>query len=160
MKASACHDLICLSVNVASIESLEAGFAKFAEEFEGRLDICVTCAGTNRNVKFLDTTFEDHQKLVSVNVMGVYHTAQFAAKQMIKNGTKKGSIILVASIASYTAIRSQGSSAYCGTKGAVRAMGPAIAAELADYDIRVNSISPGYVWTEMTAAVSARLTST
>lgn len=137
------------------MESLEAGFAKFSSEFEGKLDICVTCAGINRNVKFLDTTFEDHQKLVGVNVMGVYHTAQLAAKQMIKNGTKRGSIILVASIASYTAIRSQGSSAYCGTKGAVRAMGPAIAAELADYGIRVNSISPGYVWTEMTAAVSS-----
>lgn len=65
--------------------------------------------------------------------MGVYHTAQLAAKQMIANGTKKGSIVLVASIASYMAIRSQMSSAYCGTKGAVRAMCPAIAAELVKY---------------------------
>jgi NAD(P)-dependent dehydrogenase (short-subunit alcohol dehydrogenase family) len=52
---------------------------------------------------------------------------------MISNGTKKGSIILVASIASYMAIRSQMSSAYCGTKGAVRAMCPPIAAELNKY---------------------------
>lgn len=65
--------------------------------------------------------------------MGVYHTGQLAAKQMIANGTKKGSIVLVASIASYMAIRSQMSSAYCGTKGAVRAMCPAIAAELVKY---------------------------
>jgi len=73
---------------------------------------------------------------------------------MIANGTKKGSIILVASIASYMAIRSQSSSAYCGTKGAVRAMVPGIAKELVEYGIRVNSISPGYVRTEMTAPVS------
>lgn len=52
---------------------------------------------------------------------------------MIKNGTKVGSIILVASIASYMAIRSQMSSAYCGTKGAVKAMVPGIAKELVEY---------------------------
>ncbi|TVY41094.1 L-xylulose reductase [Lachnellula subtilissima] len=138
-------------VDVSSITSLEEGFAAFKADFGGKLDICVPCAGINRNVSFLDTTFEEFQKLLGVNVTGVYHTAQLAAKQMIENGTKKGSIVLVASIASYMAIRSQMSSAYCGTKGAVRAMVPAIAAELNQYGIRVNSISPGYVRTEMTA---------
>lgn len=162
------------SVDVSSQESLEKGFADFVRDFDGKLDICVPCAGINRNLGFLDTSFEEHQKLIGVNVMGVYHTAQFAAKQMISNRTKKGSIVLVASIASYMAIRSQMSSAYCGTKGAVRAMCPAIAAELVKYvsshasqlinpvllrhkqGIRVNSISPGYVRTEMTAPVSPR----
>ncbi|KAL3426085.1 short-chain dehydrogenase reductase sdr [Phlyctema vagabunda] len=139
------------TVDVSSIESLEAGFAAFKADFGGKLDICVPCAGINRNVGFLETPFADYQKLLGVNVTGVYYTAQLAAKQMIENGTKKGSIILVASIASYMAIRSQMSSAYCGTKGAVRAMCPAIAAELIKYGIRVNSISPGYVRTEMTA---------
>ncbi|RDW61536.1 sorbose-like protein [Coleophoma crateriformis] len=138
-------------VDVSSIESLEAGFAAFKADFGGKLDICVPCAGINRNVGFLDTQFEDFEKLLGVNVKGVYYTAQLAAKQMIENQTKKGSIILVASIASYMAIRSQMSSAYCGTKGAVRAMCPAIAAELVKYGIRVNSISPGYVRTEMTS---------
>jgi NAD(P)-dependent dehydrogenase (short-subunit alcohol dehydrogenase family) len=121
------------SVDVSSISSLTGGFEAFAKDFEGKLDICVPCAGINRNLGFLDTSFEEHQKLIGVNVMGVYHTAQLAAKQMIQNGTKKGSIVLVASIASYMAIRSQMSSAYCGTKGAVRAMCPAIAAELNKY---------------------------
>lgn len=160
-------------VDVSDIESLSQGFASFTADFNGKLDICVPCAGINRNLAFLDTSFEEHQKLLGVNVMGVYHTAQLAAKQMVDNGTKCGSIILVASIASYMAIRSQMSSAYCGTKGAVRAMCPAIAAELVKYvrcghvtwvweslplilclqRIRVNSISPGYVRTEMTAPV-------
>jgi NAD(P)-dependent dehydrogenase (short-subunit alcohol dehydrogenase family) len=115
---------------VSNQQSLERGFAEFVKDFGGKLDTCVPCAGINRNLGFLDTSFEEHQKLIGVNVMGVYHTAQFAAKQMIANGTKSGSIVLVASIASYIAIRSQMSSAYCGTKGAVRAMCPAIAAEL------------------------------
>lgn len=138
-------------VDVSSLSSLEEGFAAFKKDFDGKLDICVPTAGVNRNVGFLDTTSEEFDKLVGVNVKGVYYTAQLAAKQMIENKTTKGSIILVASIASYMAIRSQLSSAYCGTKGAVRAMCPAIAAELVPYGIRVNSISPGYVRTEMTA---------
>jgi len=138
-------------VDVSSIESLTKGFQAFTSDFGGRLDICVPCAGINKNLAFLDTSFEQHSQLLSVNVMGLYHTAQLAAKQMISNGTKSGSIVLVASIASYMAIRSQLSSAYCGTKGAVRAMCPAIAAELNQYGIRVNTISPGYVRTEMTA---------
>ncbi|KAI9741548.1 MAG: hypothetical protein M1818_004354 [Claussenomyces sp. TS43310] len=138
-------------VDVTSMESLEQGFTAFEKDFDGRLDICVPCAGINKNVSFLNTTYAEHQRLISVNVMGVYHTAQLGAKLMIKNGTKKGSIIMVASIASSMAIRSQRSSAYCGTKGAVRAMGPPIAAELNQYGIRVNTISPGYVKTEMTA---------
>lgn len=98
------------------------------------------CAGINRHLAFLETSFEEHQKLIDVNVKGVYHTAQLAAKQMISNGTKKGSIILVASIASYMAIRSQMSSAYCGTKGAVRAMVPGIAKELVQY-VRLSFLS-------------------
>ncbi|RPA90425.1 3-oxoacyl-reductase [Choiromyces venosus 120613-1] len=137
--------------DVASPESLITAFESFKKDFGGKLDICVPCAGVNKNVEFLDTTWEDHEKLLSVNVKGVYHTAQLAAKTMIECGTKVGSIVMVASIASYMAIRSQNSSAYCGTKGAVRAMVPGIAAEMVKYGIRVNSLSPGYVRTEMTA---------
>lgn len=76
---------------------------------------------------------EEHQKLLNVNVLGAYHTAQFAAKQMIKNGTKNGSLIMIASLGSHVAIKSQGSSAYCGTKGAIKAMVPQIACELRKY---------------------------
>jgi len=131
---------------VSSFSSLTEGFEAFKKDFTGKLDICVPCAGINKNVSFLDTTFEDFEKLLGVNVKGVYHTAQLAAKLMIENGTKKGSIVMVASIASYMAIRSQMSSAYCGTKGAVRAMVPGIAAELVKY-VRAPSCpfgSPGH----------------
>lgn len=138
---------------MSSFESLQKGFSEFKADFGGKLDICVPTAGVNRNLSFLDTTVEEHDRLIGVNVKGVYHTAQLAAKQMIGNGTNCGSIVLCASIASYMCIRSQFSSAYCGTKGAVRAMCPAIAAELVPYGIRCNSLSPGYVRTEMTAPV-------
>ncbi|KAJ5948476.1 lung carbonyl reductase [Penicillium verhagenii] len=137
-------------VDVSSEESLQSGFDQFQRDFDNALDICVPCAGINRHLPFLEFTFKDHQDLLSINVLGLYFTAQLAARQMIANGTKHGSIVLVASMASHIAVRSQLCSAYCGTKGAVRSMCPAIAKELAEYNIRVNSISPGYVRTKMT----------
>ncbi|PLB51512.1 FAD binding domain protein [Aspergillus steynii IBT 23096] len=139
-------------VDVSSQESLENAFKTFQSDFSNALDICVPCAGINRHLTFLEFTYKDHQDLLSVNVMGLFFTAQLAAKQMIANGTKHGSIVLVASMASHVAVRDQMCSAYCGSKGAVRAMCPAIAKEMAPYGIRVNSISPGYVRTEMTAS--------
>ncbi|KAB8274951.1 FAD binding domain-containing protein [Aspergillus minisclerotigenes] len=106
-------------VDVSSPESLESGFSQFQKDFNNALDICVPCAGINRHLPFLEFTYNDHHDLVSIN--------------MIANGTKHGSIVLVASMASHIAVRSQLCSAYCGTKGAVRAMCPAIAKELAEY---------------------------
>ena len=137
-------------VDVSSVASLENAFSDFLKESDGALDICVACAGTNKNISFTDTDEASFDKLNSVNVKGVFFTAQMAAKAMIANKTTKGSIIMVASIAAFRAVRGQMSSAYCGTKGAVKAMVPPIAVELAQHGIRINSISPGYVRTEMT----------
>ncbi|KAI9739656.1 MAG: hypothetical protein M1834_006374 [Cirrosporium novae-zelandiae] len=137
-------------VDVSNEESLKKGYQEFSEAFGDKLDICVPCAGINKHVPFLEYKFEDLHHLLSVNVVGAFMTAQLAAKQMIRNETKKGSIVMVASIASYMAIRTQMSSGYCSTKGGVRAMVSAIAKELVPYGIRINSVSPGYVQTAMT----------
>ncbi|OAT14334.1 oxoacyl reductase [Blastomyces gilchristii SLH14081] len=123
-------------VDASSKDSLEDGFANFSIDFDNKLDICVPCAGINRHLTFLEYTYEAHRELLDTNVMGLFFTAQLAAKQMIANETKCGSIVLVASIASYMAIKDQNSSAYCGTKGAVKAMCPAIAKELVPYGIK------------------------
>jgi short-subunit dehydrogenase len=116
---------------VNSQESLEKGFAELVKDFDGKFDICLPCAGINHNLFIVENSFEEHHRLICVNVVGIYHTAQLAAEQMLTNGTKKGSIILVANIARYIATRSQKCSAHGATKGAVRAIVPAIAAELA-----------------------------
>lgn len=133
------NSLLCLSlltadrVNVSSEQSLRNGFDRFRSDFGNALDICIPCAGINRHRPFLEFTYQDYHDLLAVNVLGLYFTAQLAAKQMIANGTQHGSIILVASIAGQRAIRSQFCSAYCGSKGAIKSMCPAIAQELAPY---------------------------
>lgn len=60
------------SVDVSSMESLQKGFDDFKTDFGGKLDICVPCAGINRNLEFLQTSYEEAQKLSGVNFMGVY----------------------------------------------------------------------------------------
>lgn len=147
------------AVDVTSLPALQSGFAQLRADFGDRLDIAVACAGVNQDVELLATAEADVDRLFGVNSKGVYFTAQQAAQQMVANGTRVGSIVLVASIASYRAIRSQRSTAYCATKGAVRAMVAPMAAELGKHGIRVNSISPGYVRTEMTAPFPALLES-
>lgn len=54
------------------MESLQKGFEDFKADFGGKLDICVPCAGINRNLEFLETSYEEAQKLSGVNFMGVY----------------------------------------------------------------------------------------
>ena len=89
---------------------------------------------------------------MAINVKGVYFTAQLAAKAMIKCETDHGSLVLVASSAVHVAARTHNSSAYAASKGAINGVVPEMAKELAQYQIRVNSISPGYTKTEMTKA--------
>lgn len=118
------------TVNISSVASLEEGMKAFVSDFGGRLDICIACAGVNLHCSFLETPVDKFDDVFGVNVRGVYFTAQAAAKQMIANGTTCGSIVLVASIASWMAIRSQECTAYSASKGAVRSMVPQIAKEL------------------------------
>lgn len=83
---------------------------------------------------------------------GTYFSAQLVAEQFKKQGTG-GSIVLIASITSHTVLPQHRMSAYGASKGAVRMLSQALAVELAGNGIRVNSISPGFIDTEMTQEV-------
>ena len=81
--------------------------------------------------------------------MGTFFAAQLAAKQMLKQGTP-GSIALIASICAHQAAPGHKLSGYHASKGAVLMLARALAVELAPLNIRVNSISPGYIESDMT----------
>jgi sorbose reductase len=84
--------------------------------------------------------------------MGTFFSAQLAAKHMASQETG-GSIVMIASVASHCAIPSQRLAMYGASKGAVRILAKHLAVELAPHNIRVNTISPGYIATEMTKAL-------
>ncbi len=87
--------------------------------------------------------------------MGTFFSAQLAAKHMASQKTG-GSIVMVASVASHCAIPSQHLAMYGASKGAVRVLAKNVAVEMAPYNIRVNSISPGYIATDMTHELGLR----
>jgi len=118
---------------------------------EGRMDVCICAAGILHGADALEYPAKDFQKVMSVNVNGVLYTAQAAGKQMVKFGTP-GSIILIASMSGSVTNQDQAWIAYNTSKSAVLQMARSMACELGPKKIRVNSLSPGYIYTKMTAA--------
>jgi NAD(P)-dependent dehydrogenase (short-subunit alcohol dehydrogenase family) len=131
----------------------------------------VTAAGIVRDKPFLETAADEARRVLDVNVssqtdvvkrntdnthqkiMGTFLSVQLAAKHMRDQNTG-GSIVMIASIAARAAIPSQRLSIYGASKGAVRTLGRQLAVELGPLGIRVNSISPGYIATEMTKGLA------
>jgi 3alpha(or 20beta)-hydroxysteroid dehydrogenase len=114
----------------------------------GRLDVMVNNAGILRHNQLVNETLEQWQQVISVNQTGVFLGMRAAAKAMIAAGNG-GSIINISSLAGLRG--TAGSLSYCASKWAVRGMTKVAAKELGRYGIRVNSIHPGLIATEMTA---------
>ncbi|KAF7795313.1 hypothetical protein EIP86_006468 [Pleurotus ostreatoroseus] len=126
---------------------------KIAEEIgdkEGRFDVCVAAAGVpTKNIDCLDYPAEEFRRVLDVNTTDVLITAQAAGRQMARFGNG-GSIILIASAAGSVAIRGMGTVPYNASKAAVVQLARSMACELAPRQIRVNSLSPGWIYTPMT----------
>lgn len=109
----------------------------------GRLDILVNNAAIAAGISFMDLTQADWERVLRVNLIGMFHCAQAAVPLMAESGG--GSIINLSSI---TAEAGAGSLAhYASTKGAIRSFTCSLAVALADKGIRANSVSPGTIRT-------------
>jgi len=116
---------------------------------EGGIHVCFANAGILHGAECLEYPAEDFRKVLDINVSGVLFTAQAAGRQMEKLGIS-GSIILTASMSGTITNQNQHWVAYNTSKSAVLQMARSLACELAPKGIRVNSISPGYIFTRMT----------
>ncbi len=123
-----------------------AGAFDAAEAAFGTVTILVNNAGVAGNKPVFDITPDDWRKVMSVNLDGVWFTAQEAARRM-KDAGRQGNIINIASVLSFRAARTV--AAYAASKGAVLQLTRNLALEFARYDIRVNAIAPGYILTEI-----------
>ncbi|OQE22472.1 hypothetical protein PENSTE_c010G05928 [Penicillium steckii] len=115
---------------------------------EGRMDGLVAAAGIQQETPALEYSAKDSNTMFEVNVTGVFMTAQAVAKQMIRFGNG-GSIAMIASMSGTIANRGLICPAYNASKAAVIQLGRNLAAEWGQYNIRVNTISPGYIVTAM-----------
>lgn len=110
----------------------------------GKLDVLINNAGITSNQLLGSITRDTMQELFEVNVFAVIEMMQLATKLMMRN--KSGSIINISSIVGQRG--NKGQLAYSATKGAVISLTKSAAKELAEYNIRVNSIAPGLTDTD------------
>ncbi len=111
----------------------------------GKIDILVNNAGIDQEKMFQDITDEDWDNIVKVNLYSVFCTTQEAIKYMLNQ--KDGCIINISSI--YGINGGSCAVAYSATKAGIDGMTKALAKELGPSNIRVNSIAPGYINTDM-----------
>lgn len=119
---------------------------------EGRMDACIAAAGILKaHTDCLEYPARQFQDVMDVNVNGVLFAAQAAGRQMARFGNG-GSIILIASMSGSITNKDHAWVSYNTSKSAVIQMARSMACELGPRRIRVNSLSPGHIYTNMTAA--------
>lgn len=110
------------------------------------IDLLVNNAGVARLTPFLNATPEEFDLIFDVNVKAIMNVSQVVAKDMIERNVA-GSIVNVSSQASKAALKDH--AVYCSSKGAVDMLTKTMALELGPYNIRVNTVNPTVVLTEM-----------
>jgi len=119
----------------------------------GRIDGLVNNAGVNFAKPFLDTSAEDWDRVINVDLRGVFFLSQKVCSQMLRQTPRGGSIVNISSVHSQSVL--PGSGPYDAAKWGVVGMGKSIAVELATENIRVNTISPGLLNTQIWADIQA-----
>ncbi|KAL8393269.1 hypothetical protein RB599_005679 [Gaeumannomyces hyphopodioides] len=138
-------------IDVRDVPKLNETVQQIADR-HGRLDGLIAAAGIQQETPALEYAAEDVEKMLSVNVTGVFMTAQAVARQMVRL-KQGGSIVLIGSMSGTVANRGLICPAYNASKAAVLQLGRNLASEWGSAGIRVNTISPGYIVTAMTEAL-------
>ncbi|SJN41708.1 SDR family oxidoreductase [Mycetocola reblochoni] len=142
---------LALSCDVTDPEQVAATIAAAAEHM-GTLDLLFNNVGICLHKPALECTPEDFTTVVNVNLNGIFFVAQAFARYLVEQG-KPGNIVNTASMSGTIVNIPQGQASYNASKAGVAHLSKSLAVEWVPYDIRVNSISPGYINTEMTGNV-------
>jgi glucose 1-dehydrogenase len=134
---------IGVQADVSKVEDLEKLIDAAVVNF-GRVDIMVNNAGVETRTSVLDTTEEQYERVLSINLKSAFFGTQIAAKQMIKQG-QGGRIINITSV--HEDWPMPGNTAYCLSKGGMRMLTRTAGLELAPHNILVVGVGPGAVAT-------------
>lgn len=131
------------AIDFSSLDAIDH-FSEFLSSFAP--DILINNAGINKIDEFSKVTTEDFIKIQQINTVAPFHLCQAVLTTMKKKGW--GRIINITSI--WSTISKAGRASYSASKFALDGMVAALAAEVAEYGILVNSVAPGFIETELT----------
>jgi 3-oxoacyl-[acyl-carrier protein] reductase len=146
------YEAAFFQVNVADRNSVDAMVQKVLGQF-GKIDILVNNAGITRDGMLHKLAVEDFQKVVDVNLTGVFNCAQAVVPALVQQGS--GKIINTSSVSGVYG--NVGQTNYAATKAGVVGMTKTWAKELGRKGINVNAVAPGFIETGMTAKVPEKV---
>jgi 3-oxoacyl-[acyl-carrier protein] reductase len=146
------YDATFFQVNVADRESVDEMVKAVLGRY-GRIDILVNNAGITKDGMLSKLAVEDFQKVIDVNLTGVFHCTQAVLPTMVEQG--KGKIINTSSVSGVYG--NVGQTNYAATKAGVVGMTKTWAKELGRKGINVNAVAPGFIETGMTAKVPEKI---
>ena len=140
---------VALPVDLRSSEAVKAAVEQAVETLGG-LDIVVNNAGITADQLFLRHKDEDWERVLDVNLTGAFRVTKSAARALLKS--KAGRVINLTSVVGLTG--NPGQASYCASKAGLIGFTKSLAKELASRGVTVNAIAPGFIETDMTAALN------
>lgn len=137
--------------DVSNINEVEEMFKKIKDIY-GTLDIMINNAGITKDALLIRLNEKDWEKVIDINLKGVFQCSKYASKIMIKN--RSGKIVNIASVIGVSG--NAGQSNYAAAKAGIIGFSKSIAKELAPRGIQVNVVAPGFIQTNMTEILSVQ----
>ena len=140
---------LALAVDLRKSDEVKAAVDRAADELGG-LDIVVNNAGITADQLLLRHKDEDWERVLDVNLTGAFRVTKAAARALLKS--KAGRVINLTSVVGLTG--NPGQSSYCASKAGLIGFTKSLAKELAGRGVTVNAVAPGFIETDMTAALN------
>ncbi|HPJ68994.1 MAG TPA: 3-oxoacyl-[acyl-carrier-protein] reductase [Desulfobacteraceae bacterium] len=139
-------------IDVSSFEAMDTLFGDIISRFK-KIDVLINNAGITRDKLFIRMSEEDWDRVLRVNLQGVFNCTRAAVRSMIRQ--KKGHIVNISSVVGQ--IGNIGQANYCASKAGIMGFTKSIAREVAGRGINVNAVAPGFIDTGMTAVLPERV---
>jgi 3-oxoacyl-[acyl-carrier protein] reductase len=143
------HFDVCDVTDLAQVEA----FIAAAERAIGPLDAVVSNAGITRDAPAVLLDPDDWRRVLDVNLTGAFHVCRTAAFRMFKR--RSGTIVTISSVAGLHG--NAGQSAYAASKAGLIGLTKTLAREAAPFGVRANVVAPGFIETDMTAALGPKV---
>jgi 3-oxoacyl-[acyl-carrier protein] reductase len=141
--------VFAVRADVTDPDSLDAAFAQ-VEEHQGPVEVLVANAGITRDTLLLRMSDDDFDSVLQTNLVGTFRVAKRASKGMLR--LKRGRLIFISSVVAL--LGSAGQTNYAAAKAGMIGFARSAARELGSRGITANIVAPGFVDTDMTAALS------